>query len=321
MEEPELPRESPRRRWRDAPAEVFSSFQSHECFFLAAGISFYFLFSLIPMLFLMLAVIGHFLQGSASVREDLLAAVHAYIPFLTNEIVRNIEQVVQNPALLGWIGGGALFLSTDLVFVAIQSSLDKIFLPGRRSFLKSKMLSVLSAVAVFCVVLLTIAVNAVDRSLSELETLAGMADDSGALPVGLHLSTWMIGILILACSSLAIRTLPHVAVRFRYAVCGGLLATGLWLVVKTYYVWYLENVSRVGPLFGSLSAVILTLLWVYVSTVVFLIGAEFTRWLIVTDPVRVSRLQGTRGDEGASRGEIEEDDGLRPREPGLPRAS
>jgi membrane protein len=252
-------------------------------------------------------VIGYFLQGSATVREDLLGAVHAYIPFLTNEIIRNIEQVVRNPALLGWIGGAALFLSTDLVFVAVQSSLDKIFVPGRRGFLKSKMFSVFSAVIVFCVVLLTIAVNAVDRSLSELEALAVMADDSGHLPVGLHLSTWVIGILMFICSSLAIRMLPHVAVPFRYASGGGLLATGLWLVVKAYYVWYLENVSKVGPLFGSLSAVILTLLWVYVSSVVFLIGAEFTRWLILTDPRRFSQLpDGEHRTETDPHGDIRE---------------
>ena len=42
------------RRWKNAPAELIASFQSHECFFLAAGISFYFMLSLIPMLFLIL---------------------------------------------------------------------------------------------------------------------------------------------------------------------------------------------------------------------------------------------------------------------------
>lgn len=272
-----------RRSWRRAPIEIVRSFQDHECFFLAAGISFYFMLSLIPMLFLLLAVIGYFLQGTTHVRQDLLDAVHAYVPFLSNEVVQNIETVVRNPGLLGWIGGGALFLSTDLVFVAIQSSLDKIFVPGRRSFLKSKMLSVLLAVMVFCVILGTIAVNAVDRSLDTLEARPG-----NAVPVGLHLSTSAIGALLLGCFTLAIRMLPHVSIPFRYAFFGGLLGAGMWLIVKAYYVWYLSTISKVGPLFGSLSAVILTLIWVYVSSLVFLLGAEFTRWLILTDPERRS---------------------------------
>jgi membrane protein len=276
-----LPDEVSGRRWRRAPVEIVQSFRDHECFFLAAGVSFYFMLSLIPMLFLLLAVIGYFLQGTTHVRQDLLEAVHAYIPFLSNEVVQNIETVVRNPGLLGWIGGGMLFLSTDLVFVALQSSLDKIFVPGRRSFLKSKMFSVLLGVMVFCVILGTIAVNAVDRSLDTFERLA-----EPAVPVGLHLSTPVIGALLLACFTLAIRMLPHVAIPLRYAFFGGLLGTGMWLVVKAYYVWYLSTISKVGPLFGSLSAVILTLMWVYVSSLVFLLGAEFTRWLILTDPER-----------------------------------
>jgi membrane protein len=277
------------RRWLAAPWEIFTAFQEHGCYFLAAGISFYFMLSLIPMLFLLLAVIGYFLRGTVPVRDDLMAAVHQYIPFLTEEIIQNIEQVVQNPGLLGWIGGAGLFLSTDLVFVAIQSSLDRIFVQSRRSFLKSKMLSVLLGVMVFCVILLTIAVNAVDTSL---ERLMAETAEFGGFPVGLHLSTWTIGILLLGSFTLAIRMLPHTHVPFRYAIWGGAMGAALWLLVKSGYVWYLENVSKVGPLFGSLSAVILTLIWVYVSSLVFLAGAEFTRWLIVTDPTR--DMSGTR---------------------------
>ena len=271
------------RNWRAAPRAIFASFRSHSCYFLAAGISFYFMLSLIPMLFLLLAVIGYFLRGTDTVRDDLMAAVHQYIPFLTEEIIRNIEQVVQNPGLLGWIGGAGLFLSTDLVFVAIQSSLDRIFVPSHRSFLKSKMISVLLAVATFCVILLTIAVNAVDTSL---ERIMGETPEFGGFPVGLHVSTWTIGILLVAAFTLVIRMLPHVNVPIRYAFLGGTAGAVLWVIVKFVYVWYLENVSKVGPLFGSLSAVVLTLIWVYVSALVFLAGAELTRWLIVTDPTR-----------------------------------
>jgi len=272
-----------RRRWRRAPIDVFQAIQAHGCYFLAAGMSFYFMLSLVPMLFLLLAVIGYFLRGAeaVTVREDLLAAVHQYIPFLTSEIVRNIQQVVRNPGLLGWIGGAGLFLSTDLVFVAVQSALDKIFVPGRRSFLMSKALSVLLGVLVFCVILVTIAINAVDQSLEHL-----IGEMAVSRSIGLHISTGTIGLLLVLGFTVAIRMLPHVHVPMKYAFLGGVVAAAMWIGVKSYYVWYLTNVSKVGPLFGSLSAVILTMIWVYVSSFVFLVGAEFTRWLMLTDPAR-----------------------------------
>lgn len=287
------------RDWKRAPAEILTAFRSHDCFFLAAGISFYFMLSLIPMLFLLLAVIGYFLRGSESVHGDLLDAVHLYIPFLSGEIIRNIEQVVRKPHLLGWIGGVGLFLSTDLVFVAMQSSLDKIFVPGRRSFLRSKMFSVVAAVVVFLVVLSTIAVNAVDGTVTRLEADALRAAGSltGEVPVGLHVSRWTIVALLLACFTLAIRVLPHPDVPFRYAFWGGALASGLWVLARGTYLGYLENVSKVGPLFGSLSAVVMTLIWVYASSLTFLLGAELTRWLIVTDPRRAGRRSSAAGTE------------------------
>jgi membrane protein len=273
------------RKWTSAPRQVLFSFREHECFFMAAGISFYFMLSLVPMLFLLLAILGFFLQGSLTVQEGLREAVRVYIPFLTDDVLRNIEHVVEKPTLLGWIGGIALLLSADLVFMAVQSSLDKIFAPGRSSFLRSKMLSVLLAVLVCCGVIVTIFVNAVDQSLGSIQTGSGALSGLGALTgvsVGLHLSPWIVAALLVAWFTLAVKLLPHKVIRFRYALAGGLLGGLLWVGGRTYYVWYLENVSRLGPLFGSLGAVVLTLIWVYVSSLAFLLGAELTRWLMLT---------------------------------------
>jgi membrane protein len=296
--DPRLPRL--RRDWKRAPGEIHASFRAHQGFFLAAGVSFYFMLSLVPMLFLLLAVIGYFLRGSTNVLQDLLEAVRQYVPFLSAELIRNVNTVVQKPKLLGWIGGAGLFLSTDLVFVALQTSLDRIFVPGRRSFLKSKMLSVALGVTVFVVLLATIAANAVDQSLENLALPASLGP--GELPVGLHLSTWAIGPLLVLCFTLAIRLLPRVHVPFKYAFWGGLLGASLWVGVKAYYVWYLGNVSRIGPIFGSLGAVILTMIWVYASSLVFLIGAELTRWLVLTDPAREGAGVSEKGPEASIEG-------------------
>jgi membrane protein len=264
---------------------VLGSFREHDCFFMAAGISFYFMLSLVPMLFLLLAIIGFFLQGSLTAKEGLREAVRENIPFLTDEILRNIEHVVQKPTLLGWIGGIALLLSADLVFMAIQSSLDRIFAPGRSSFLRSKMLSVILAVVVCFGVIVTIFVNAVDQSLGSIEAdpaaLTGIPGLTG-VSIGLHLSPWIVTALLVAWFALTLKLLPDKVIPVRYALAGALLGGILWVCGRTYYVWYLENVSRLGPLFGSLGAVVLTLLWVYVSSLAFLLGAELTRWLMMT---------------------------------------
>jgi YihY family inner membrane protein len=129
-------------------------------------------------------------------------------------------------------------------------------------------------------------VNAVDQSFENLQAHAAGLPGLERFPVGLHLSPWLIAGLLVICFALAYKVLPHVGIPAKYALCGGLVGGGLWTLGKTYYVWYLENVSRLGPLYGSLGAVILTLIWVYVSSLIFLFGAELTCWLVRTDPRR-----------------------------------
>jgi membrane protein len=56
---------------------------------------------------------------------------------------------------------------------------------------------------------------------------------------------------------------------------GAALATGMWFVVTVMFAWYVENVSTYNLIYGSLSVAIALLVWMYLLSIVILVGAEF----------------------------------------------
>jgi membrane protein len=69
---------------------------------------------------------------------------------------------------------------------------------------------------------------------------------------------------------------PNRKVKFKEAYIGALFASIMWEIVKILYSFYVTKVVDYSKVFGSLSAMILLLLWLYYSAFIFLFGAELS---------------------------------------------
>jgi hypothetical protein len=81
-----------------------AKFYADGCPTLAAAISFYALLSLIPVLFLVIAVAGYVIGSSQDTYQAVLQWVREFIPHLSDDFTRNLEWVVQNRGRLSWLG-------------------------------------------------------------------------------------------------------------------------------------------------------------------------------------------------------------------------
>src|SRR5690349_9287926 len=121
---------------------------------LAAAISFYALLSLIPVLFLVIALTGYVIGSSDDIYQAVLQWVREFIPHLSDDLTGNLEWVVQNRGRLSWLGIGALVIAASLVFQAVEFALDRVFVVSRkRSFLRSRLLSMCVVVGMGMVML------------------------------------------------------------------------------------------------------------------------------------------------------------------------
>ena len=69
---------------------------------------------------------------------------------------------------------------------------------------------------------------------------------------------------------------PNAKVRFRDVWVGAVLTGLLWRIAFAGFSWYVRDMSRYSLIHGSISAVVVFLIWVYISAVILLYGVEFT---------------------------------------------
>jgi membrane protein len=104
----------------------------------------------------------------------------------------------------------------------------------------------------------------------------------------LSLSLKLIPILITSIAfTILYMVMPNVRVRIRAALPAGLAAGIIWEITKWGYGLYLENATHLGALYGSLTAIPLFLLWVYLSWLVVLFGAHLAFAQEAADDIRI----------------------------------
>ena len=98
-------------------------FIKHDCFIRAAALSFFAFFSLIPILFIITAMLGFFLGARAELLDEVIRTARENIPFLGESIVRDLRGLVASWKTLGWVGLFFLVWSADFVLFALEHSL------------------------------------------------------------------------------------------------------------------------------------------------------------------------------------------------------
>jgi len=282
-------RDHPRPR-RVAPAEMRDvaarawlllrnaarKFYSDGCPTLAAAISFYALLSLIPILFLVIALLGYAIGSSQETFRAVLAWVREFIPHLSDDFTRNLQWVVTNRGRLSWLGLASLTIAAGLVFHAIEFALDRLFaVSRRRSFVRSRLLSMGIVVAMGTVLLFSFYVGVVFHAINADPDLVPFGKDwLVPLARGLRVQYLTSVALVLGGFTLALRVFPHVAVGWRAAFLGACVGTLLWEVARRFFLWYLANLAQFYVVYGSLGALVAVMVWIYMSATIFLYAAE-----------------------------------------------
>jgi membrane protein len=241
----------------------------------AASIAYYTLLSLLPFLLLAFSILG----GVAADDEDRTAVldfVLRYFPAQFEFVTRQIDAFRQTRVQIGIGGGVALVWASMGVFGAISTAVNYAWgVEKARSYLKHKLFSfVMLLVAggmLLAALLLLSAVQVAESSrfagLLERTPVPWMLRGLGARSAGLLLLIGVVGLIFYK--------VPNTKVRF-HSVWPGAIVTGLlWQGAFDAFSWYVRDMSRFS-VHGSIAAVVIFLIWVYISAVILLYGVEFT---------------------------------------------
>jgi membrane protein len=242
----------------------------------AASIAYYALLSLFPFLLLLISLLGS-ITADEEDRLAVLTFVFFYFPTQFDFVNAQLEAFRQSSVPIGIGGALALIWASLGVFGAITSAINEAWgVEKQRSFWKHRMVSFLMLVAsggvVIVALLLVSAVEVAGASwfgimLAQFEWLQALQ----TLTV-----TYAATILLIIGIGLLYYFIPNAKTRFRDVWVGAVLTGMLWRIAFDGFSWYIAGSGRLTMIHGSIAAVVVFLLWIYVSAVILMYGVEFT---------------------------------------------
>jgi membrane protein len=285
--------------WR-AVAEMYNG----EAMTHAAAIAYYALLSLFPFLLLVLSVLGS-LTADQNDRDVVIGYLFRYFPRQFEFMVRQIDAFRAQTVQLGIGGLLALTWAALGVFNATSSAVNYAWgVERKRSFLKHRLVSfvmMLSSAAVFVVALVML-------SLAHIAETSWFWQIVGRSPwltwVHTLVARYTATALLIGCVALVFYFIPNTRVRFRDVWPGAILTGLLWEGALNAFSWYARDLASWNLVHGSIAAVVIFLLWIYVSAVVLLYGVQLTaayvrlqaaqRPVTESPPARASAIPATR---------------------------
>ncbi len=245
-----------------------------------AALAFYTLFSIAPILVLVIAIAGFF-YGAEAARGQLLSELSGLVGTQGAEAIQLVLAGAQNKESGIWatvIATVLLLFGATSVFAELKDSLDEIWaVPPNKDaswwdILRTRLLSFGLILVLGFLLMVSLVVSAV---LAVLENyLNGVWKDATML---LSWIAWVISFLVIATLfGVIYKLLPRIKLSWRDVVIGALGTAAMFTLGKALIGLYIGN-SGVANSFGAAGSLIVLLLWVYYSAQIFFLGAEFAR--------------------------------------------
>jgi membrane protein len=260
---------------------VYHEYVRDDASFLAAGIAFYALLSLFPMLLVGILTMSLILPAGAEAHNYSWQMAAVYLPSSTLSYVKeSIQHLQGNSGRAGIAGLVALLWSGRHLFRALELGLHRAWeIPVRRSFVRGNLLAI--ALLLLCA-LLTLAAGLVTATLTWIQAMlshlpqpqvAGFTLDQAIFWAWLH--SWLLQPLTSAIIFLILYVLlPSRQVPFWAAVPGAVFAAIAWRVSSWIYVHWALRLLELNPVYASVGGLAGLVLWLYFGGMVFMVGAE-----------------------------------------------
>ena len=262
--------------------ESVQDFFKDDCTRLAAALSYYTVFSLPPLLVLLLAIASIVLdpaQVQGEVERQIGGLLGAEGGAQIRTIMESAERPDVNRPLAAMVSIGALLFGATGAFMALQGSLNRAWsvqpdpaMGGLRNFVTKRILSLGMVLAIAFLLLVSLAVSA---------ALSAMGSAFGRLMPGV--STVLLEIVNTAISFAVVtglfaaiyKVLPDAEIEWRDVIVGSVV-TAFFFVLGKFLIGFYLGRSEPGSAFGAAGSLALLLVWIYYASILVLFGAEFT---------------------------------------------
>ena len=276
-EAPETPAKLPKGAWGGVLKRTIREFKRDNLTDLAAALTYYGVLSIFPLLLVLVSILG--LVGK-SATQPLIDNVGTVAPGAAKDIVTSAIQNLQKSqgaaGILFVVGLVAALWSASSYIAAFMRAANEIWdvEEGRPIWKTIPLRLAITLVTVILLAVMALAVVLTGPLAEQVGNVIGLG--STAVTVW-DIAKWPVMILIVSLMfAFLYWAAPNVRhPKFQWVSPGGVLAVLLWIVASAAFAFYVANFGSYNKTYGALAGVIIFLVWLWITNVVILLGAEF----------------------------------------------
>jgi membrane protein len=259
----------------------FSGFGRDNVTKLSGSLAYYTVFSMGPLLVVIIALCGLFL-GREAAEGSIITQLQK---FVGHDTAAQLQQIIKNASINGKghiaavIGIITLLIGATTVFSDMQDSINRIWglkpkpKKGWLKMLQTRFLSFSIIISLGFLLLVSLGISAIIESISTRLKAAYPDVTVVVFYIVNLLLTLFISILIFG---VIFRVLPDARIRWRDVLAGAVATAVLFMLGKFGISFYISK-SKVGSTYGAAGSLVILLVWVYYSAIILYFGAEFTK--------------------------------------------
>lgn len=251
--------------------KAMRGFAAHRGLFMAAGLAFYLLICLIPILFLVVSFLG-FVLTSETATQTVLNQLSQIMPVYKQELSEALARIIATRQLSGLLGTAILLLFSTQLFGSLRVVMNEIFGVRRgRGFLRGMLFDLVMLVVMGTLFLASVVIMDLFFWLRTFVLAPSNVPRQWIRWMFLGLSLGLNGGLFFV----AYRYFPGRKILVGAALGGALLASALWEIAKQLFRWYIVTVGVYDQIYGPLGALVALAMFAYYTGIVLILGAEY----------------------------------------------
>lgn len=258
---------------------AFKKFQADEMADRAASLTYYMMMSLFPALLVGVSLLGLLGDRSLVARAVDYADDNGAPAEVTDALEALLTKTVTaaggavSAALV--LGIAVALYGASGAFGAAGRALNRVYgVQESRSFVKHRLADVGYTIVVILLALVALVCVFLGGGLArDLFGVIGLGDTAAAV---WRIARWAVAIgAILAMYAIVFSAAPDIAARRRRILSpGGLVGVAIWIAASVGFFFYVSNFGKYGATYGAFAGAVILLLWLYISSIAFLFGAE-----------------------------------------------
>lgn len=260
----------------------FNAFMADKGLKLSASLSYYTIFSLGPMLVVLLSVAGFFYKEKQVLREKVFEEIQG---FIGSQAALQVQTLLKNLALSGdsvvaiIIGVITLLIGATGIFIEIQDSINQIWkvkaVPkkGWLKLLKDRFLSLSMVGSLGFLLIVSLIINGM---VSAISTVLSNYLPENILFLFDIVNLTITFLVLVFLFSIIYKILPDAEIPWR-GVRTGAIFTSLLFMLGEYLIRLYIGYTAVGSVYGAAGTMVVIAVWVYYSAAILFFGAEFTK--------------------------------------------